>query len=249
MATYDDAGRIPKHAFLVSSRLQFLQDTIPNHVQVSTGALFALSFLSVCARFFVRLSVQKEFTLDDVFLAFGTCCLTAALIIIYIELDDMYLAEAVTFMPTNTFTFKFSDLDRIFRYRKMVTACLMLSWVAVVSVKFSFLALFRRLIDRIPALTKYWWFVVAYNVVVSTYGAVTYIIACPHFSGFKSGKNGDPQRPINFEAECSDKSLVSCVSGDTKKRAIRYSLSALILDVVSDLLSNNFLHHLFRTLC
>ena len=122
--------------------------------------------------------------------------MTAALIIIYIELDDMYLAETVTFMTTTTFTLKFSDLDRIFKYRKMVTACLMLSWVAVVSVKFSFLALFRRLIDRIPALVKYWWFVVAYNVAVSVYGAVTYIVACPQFSGFKSGKARWSECPI-----------------------------------------------------
>lgn len=56
------------------------------------------------------------------------------------------------------------------------------------AVKFSFLALFRRLIDRITPLIRYWYVVVAFNLAVTGYGASVYVIACPHFSGPKVGK-------------------------------------------------------------
>ena len=53
------------------------------------------------------------------------------------------------------------------------------------TVKFSFLALFRRLIDRVPPLIKYWRVVVAFNLTVAAYGVSTYVIACPQFNGMK----------------------------------------------------------------
>lgn len=103
-------------------------------------------------------------------------------------MDNMYLTEAVTFAPTR-FTLQPQDLNRVFDFRKLVTASLILTWVAMMAVKFSFLALFKRLIDRIPPLIKYWRVVVAFNLAVTAYGASVYVIACPHFSGIKVGKH------------------------------------------------------------
>ena len=155
---------------------------------MSTSLLFALCIISVCARYYIRLAVQKEFGLDDAFLAFGTACLVAAMVVLYINMDNMYFTEAITFAPTR-FAFQPQDLNRVFDFRKLVTASLILTWVAMMAVKFSFLALFRRLIDRIPPLIKYWRVVVAFNLAVTAYGASVYVIACPHFSGIKVGKN------------------------------------------------------------
>lgn len=130
--------------------------------------------------------MQKEFALDDAFLAFGTACLIAAMAVLYINMDDMYFTEALTYAPT-LFTFQ-PDLNRVFEFRKLVTASLILTWVAMMAVKFAFLALFRRLIDRIPPLIRYWRVVVAFNLAVAGYGASVYVIACPHFSGAKVGR-------------------------------------------------------------
>lgn len=58
------------------------------------------------------------------------------------------------------------------------------------------LALFKRLIDRIPSLVKYWWFVVAFNLAVTGYGASAYVIACPHFSGPKVSKSTQKSKQI-----------------------------------------------------
>ena len=155
---------------------------------MSTTLLFALCIISVGARYYIRLAVQKEFGLDDAFLVFGTACLVAAMVVLYINMNDMYLTEALTYAPTR-FAFQPQDLNRVFDFRKLVTASLILTWVAMMAVKFSFLALFRRLIDRIPPLIKYWQVVVAFNLAVTAYGASVYVIACPHFSGIKVGKD------------------------------------------------------------
>lgn len=156
---------------------------------MSTSVLFAVCLVSVCARYYIRFAVQKEIALDDAFLAFGTACLTAAMVVLYFNMDDMYFTEAMTYAPTRLGRPpQPQDMDRVFQFRKLVTASLILTWVAMMAVKFSFLALFKRLIDRIHSLTMYWWVVVAFNLAVTGYGASVYVIACPHFSGMKVGK-------------------------------------------------------------
>ncbi|KAG7008132.1 hypothetical protein G7Y79_00007g022570 [Physcia stellaris] len=161
-----------------------------------------------------RQAFVKEFALDDAFLAFGTSCLIAAMAVLYINMDNMYLTEALTYAPA-LFATQPPDLNRVFEFRKLVTASLILTWVAMMAVKFSFLALFRRLIDRIPGLIKYWWFVVVFNLAVTGYGASVYVVACPHFSGPK---------------------VIACLGGATRHKTIQYALSQLVLDVVGDLL-------------
>ncbi|KAL8934632.1 MAG: hypothetical protein Q9216_005807 [Gyalolechia sp. 2 TL-2023] len=172
MSNFDDVGRIPREAFVISASL-----------------LFALCLVSVTARYYIRIVVQKEFKLDDVFLAFGTACMTAAMVVLYINMDDMYFTEILTFEPAKLGRQpEPQDLNRVFEFRRLVTASLILTWVAMMAVKFSFLALFKRLIDRIYSLTVYWWIVVVFNLAVTGYGASVYVIACPHFSGTKVGK-------------------------------------------------------------
>ncbi|KAL8994874.1 MAG: hypothetical protein Q9169_005272 [Polycauliona sp. 2 TL-2023] len=50
-------------------------------------------------------------------------------------------------------------------------------------VKFSFLFLFRSLVQRIRALTIYWWIVTGFNVAVLGYGLSVYYVACPYAHG------------------------------------------------------------------
>ncbi|KAL8730555.1 MAG: hypothetical protein Q9166_004009 [cf. Caloplaca sp. 2 TL-2023] len=109
-------------------------------------------------------------------------------------MDDMYFTEAMTYDPMKLGHEPGpQDLDRVFEFRKLVTASLILTWVAMMAVKFAFLALFKRLIDRIYSLTVYWWVVVAFNLAVTGYGASVYVIACPHFSGMKVAVSAEPQ--------------------------------------------------------
>lgn len=61
----------------------------------------------------------------------------------------------------------------------------------MMAVKFSFLALFKRLIDQIYCLKVYWWVVVAFNLAVTAYGAAAYIIPCPEFRSRKMGRDNE----------------------------------------------------------
>jgi len=74
-----------------------------------------------------------------------------------------------------------SMIAKSIRYRKLSAVTLVPMWAAVCCVKFSFLALFKKLLRQMPAMEKYWWFVLAYNIVVACYGATVYIISCPYF--------------------------------------------------------------------
>lgn len=169
---------------------------------MSTTLLFALCIISLCARYYIRLAIQKEFGLDDAFLAFGTACLIAGMVILYINMDNLYFAQAVERAPSR-FTFQPQDVSRILNFRKLVVQSLVLTWVAIISVKFAFLALFWRLIDRIPPLIKYWWIVVAYNVAIAAYGFSVYLIKCSRGMIVKKTQQLDAKR-VSMPATLTD---------------------------------------------
>lgn len=99
--------------------------------------------------------------------------------LVYHGVDSMYISEAVLYQPG------FIPPDNLIPmsayFRKIVGADLVLLWFAICSVKFSFLVLFRRLIRQRPAMLNYWWFTVAFNVVITVYGALAYTVTCPYF--------------------------------------------------------------------
>ena len=151
----------------------------------SIVVLFGICVISASARFYIRIRVQKQLSLDDGFLLFGIGCFICALAILFTYIDDMYMTAA--------FLFRLKDMElspdfiqKSFDYQKMAAVSLILTWCSIVSVKFSFLFLFRRLIDRIPVMVMYWWFVTVFNVAISGYGAVVYILACPYFYSMKA---------------------------------------------------------------
>ncbi|KAL8724939.1 MAG: hypothetical protein Q9181_006608 [Wetmoreana brouardii] len=83
------------------------------------------------------------------------------------------------------------------------------------AVKFSFLFLFRKLIDRIPPLITYWWFVIAFNIVAFGYGLSTYFLICPRFN--------DPK-------------LYECSLPAGIAREMRHGIAQTAMDVIGDLL-------------
>ena len=143
--------------------------------------------ISACARFYIRIRVQKQLSLDDGFLLFGIGCFIGALAILFTFIDDMYMTAAVQFR-LKEMEISPDFIQRAADYQKMVAVSLILTWCSIVSVKFSFFFLFKRLIDRIPAMIVYWWFVIIFNAAISGYGVAVYILACPYFYSMKAGK-------------------------------------------------------------
>ena len=97
------------------------------------------------------------------------------------------MVEALLFDPQSAQLIP-DFLNAAYDYQKMAAVTLILCWCSIVSVKFSFLFLFRKLVDRIPTLIKYWWCVTIFNVVAGAYGIAVYLVACPHFYNVEARK-------------------------------------------------------------
>lgn len=175
----DQAGRIDNQAFVVSSHEICLKSANLT-VQVSTAVLFGLGTLSTASRLYIRLRLQKQLSIDEGLLIIALCCLTCALSIVYTTtVDKMYLMEALTInLPSVHIP---SDVTQeAYSFRKWVPVTLTLAWCAIMAVKFSFLFLLRKLIDRIWPLIIYWWIVTVFNVAVLGYGISAYYVSCPY---------------------------------------------------------------------
>lgn len=188
--------------------------------------------MSVALRYYIRIFVQKQFSIDDGFLVFALCCLICALTIMYtVTVDKMYLAQAlVVGLPGAQIPADF--LEQVYGFHKWITVTLMLAWCAIMAVKFSFLFLFRKLIDRIPRLIVYWWVVTIFNVAVLGYGVSVYYVACPYYSNVELRKS----------IKCSllrviDSLLVQCASPAGIRKILGHSAAQTTLDLVGDLLS------------
>ncbi|KAF2686160.1 hypothetical protein K458DRAFT_471604 [Lentithecium fluviatile CBS 122367] len=203
MAPQDHVGRIHKQAFVGS-----------------TSALFAIAVIAVIARISIRITIQKQFAIDDGILILGLCTLIAAFVVMHVQvIDRMYITVALgnqtpgVVPPGNTI----QDIMQLgYDFHKWVTITLMLSWCSIMAAKFSFLAFFWKLIDRVHGMKVYWWAVFILNVGVLGYGASVYYLACPLFN--------DPRS-------------LECPTGAGKQRLLAHSVSQLALDILGDLLS------------
>ena len=149
--------------------------------------LFVVAILGVCGRFYIRIRIQRAFAIDDGILLFGLCSLICAEALLFVCKDDMYLVEAFLLRPSQA-TIPNNFLDMSFAYQKFITVALLMLWFTIASVKFSFLFLFRKLIDRVRPLVIYWWVAVAFNTVVVAFGISNYFVPCPYFYSSKSSE-------------------------------------------------------------
>ena len=112
----------------------------------------------------------------------------ASFTVVSVALNDVFFVQSLLYSHRKSL-FSIGNIDRSLRFKKLAALSLIFSWLALMSVKFSFLMLFRRLIDRIPGLVKYWWVVVMFNVLVTGYGIAVYLITCPNFDIFAAGES------------------------------------------------------------
>ena len=153
--------------------------------------LFTICLLSVIARFYIRLRIQKQISIDDAFLLFGAGCLIAAMTLFFLYVDTMYMMQALVLgLPNVEIPPNF--VQEALWYHKMESASLILSWWSLMAVKFCFLFIFKKLVDHIQPMLIYWRAVTIFNVIVAIYGTIAYIAACPHFNSRKYSHN-DPE--------------------------------------------------------
>lgn len=153
------------------------------------GALFGVAILIVAARIGMRWRFRQRLYLDDYFLLLGLACLCGATGIILVSARKIFVAEALLVDPLFLWT-----IERVLAIASTAPAIihsfLFLTWTVVIAVKFSFLALFRLLIQRISwKITFYYWFVVVFTVITWIYMVSEAFIACPAFGVHIDTKN------------------------------------------------------------
>lgn len=236
MSPYDNAGRIHKQVFLVSLSDQFAANDANFCLQqVSNLVLFALCMVSVCARFYIRVVIQKQFSSDDGILLFGIACLIVAIGLLFTFIDKMYIVGAAESGNLVSVSLPADYIEQSFEFQKMVTVALVLTWCSIVSVKFSYLFLFRRLISRLPGMMVYWWIAAVYNGMISIYGAIVYGVACPEFYTLRAcqycscqkGFVSTNRRSVQYDAL----SAQDCTEQLPFRRAKWCSISSVIFSV------------------
>lgn len=186
MSPFDSAGRIHKKAFLVSSLSQRVATSVINPSgKASNLVLYFFCMTSTIARFYVRVHVQRQFSIDDGILLIGVACLTAATALLITFVDKLYLIVAAD-AGVGTDQLPSDFIPQAFEFQKLVTIALVLTWCSIVSVKFSYLFLFKRLVSRIRPLVIFWWFTLIANAAISVYGAIVYGVVCPYYYSLKA---------------------------------------------------------------
>ena len=194
--------------------------------------------MSVTVRYYVRFFIQKQLSIDDGILLFGILCLISAMVLLFIFVDDLFLVEALegNMYPTDLpvdFLQGVSDLERL------LVGAMVLTWCAIISVKFSYLFLFRKLIDRVRSMVIYWWVAVVFNTLISIYGIIIYAGVRPWYCTAISGtsKTYTWTHPYRLETITDTFALVECSQGDGLDRSFAFAISQMVLDILGDLLS------------
>ncbi|TGO58032.1 hypothetical protein BCON_0059g00110 [Botryotinia convoluta] len=182
----------------------------------STLALYILAITAAFIRFYIRIRIQKQFAIDDALIIVGILCITASIGLLFNYIDNLFMTEALILGTSEIYTQLPKDfIQRVYDYSERSTISLMCAWGAIVSVKFSFLFFFKKLIDRIKSMTRYWWVVFVLNLIIAGYGLAIYILACPHYN--------NPQ-------------VLQCGQGAKAQVVINYAVSQMVLDIFSDLI-------------
>lgn len=237
MSPFDDTGRIHKRPLLVCEALNYVRG-LTEIDQISNSVLFGVCLASVGVRYYVRFFIQKQLSIDDGILLFGVLCLITAIVLLYIFVDDLFLVEALegNTIPANL---PVDFLQRVSDFERLVVGALVLTWCAIISVKFSCLFLFRKLIDRLRPMVIYWWVAVGFNALVSIYGIIIYAGVRPWYCTTNSGTSSilALTHPFALGIMTDGIGSVECLQGNGLDRSFAFAISQMVLDIFGDLLS------------
>ena len=99
----------------------------------------------------------------------------------YVLIDNMYLMVAMISGVPNERPLT-SYVQMAFDVRIKSAISLLLLNCSVCSVKFSFLFLFRKLIDRVRPTLVYWWLATIFNLAAFAYGCVAAFAVRPYLN-------------------------------------------------------------------
>lgn len=178
---YDQAFWIGRTSLIVCINSILIYRSIVNFVdfkQSTSIALASIALVAVFARTVIRLRYQKRLFVDDVFLYIGVVCLCVALGLLVQFSESMYvigifLATDLDLDLENLYSFQFSENSG---------AYMILTYITIFFVKFSFLFFFRILVRRDHKMIIYWWTVFA--IMIVTFPVSVIIVVVPFCNVF-----------------------------------------------------------------
>ena len=156
--------------------------------------MFTIACFTLTARILMRIYTRRRLYLDDFFIILGFIFLSGSTYLVLHSARSIFMIESVSTGLIN------KDLLRLSDSISFEQAFKCLSWSAIFSGKFSFLALFKVLIRRLSRrLTIYYWVVV--GVAIMTWILLTsgIFIVCPR-----------PCKYINFPIRPDDFLICPC---------------------------------------
>ena len=145
-----------------------------------TGALFGLAIIAFSVRTYVRI-VLKQFSPEDVMLAFALICLCATTGLTYTILQDQYNALQVILQGGESGLLS-QLIGKVPTITKKEDAASTLWWIIIYTIKMAFLLFFRRLIARLPKLNAWWWGATTFTILAGVVCVVDNWLTCPYFT-------------------------------------------------------------------
>lgn len=165
--------------------------------QIVTGILFGTAVTTAIIRLGIRLKIRRRLYLDDAFMGLACLCLLVATIILYTGFDILYIAEK----EIDDFIVKHrkeiaDDVEPgavilLLGYQRHLRWIVPILWLAIFSVKFSFLSFFHQLVDKLPRLLLYWRSIVLLNIAALIYFLSYNLLEC-------SQSNFEPRKWISL---------------------------------------------------
>lgn len=140
--------------------------------------VFGVAILAAVTRTAIRIHLKQRLQIDDGFLFLACVCLIATTILLYKMVTDIYFFQSLSSDPSAV-AIPMDIVSRIDWFQKSDSAYLFVTWTAIFAVKFSFLAFFRRLIDRLGSIIIYWKVVIGFTASAFAFCVCDGFIACP----------------------------------------------------------------------
>ena len=182
----------------------------------------------------LQIKVHRRLYLDDYFLLFACVSLTAGTVLGYANVGNLYWSEELNYNPVYIYYLFAEHVDvgaHIDTYERLYYSYPALLWTSIFVVKFAYLAFFRRLIDRIIPLIKYWRIVSGISIVSLLICIISIYVSC-----VKWGLEADKYMNIRLLSIRLIFELVSCLQPVYFHRALNLAIFDIVLDIGTDLL-------------
>ena len=153
------------------------------YIQITIGIFFGLAIISTIARVGFRIHVHRSLSLysEDYITLIGAMCLCAATGILYKKCDYLFLIDVLGNDPSLVSNISPDQISDLLKTPYAVYyAFYALIWTTTFAVKLSFLVFFKRLINGVTKIHKYYWIVGMITLLSWLYNVTEPFVVCSH---------------------------------------------------------------------